>query len=605
MSWILLALYVVGSLALDVYLLKHPPLFKKGKSPAQATSRDFTPRVLGIFGVVLFSLLWCLRPVTKREDVTQILALVGFLWRLLAITPWTFLIVRWLVMPVLKKKKELGPLTFIEIFWRIGSVFQGLFLALLWGSTPLFSAAWRGTPIPVALLLIDMSMGLSLLIFLGVLFWSKLFPPNKLFFWAILDVGFLAAALVGISLAGTSVFWRDISSYLTHVFSPAVEVRPATFLPGRPLAFLMFVLTAPTLTAALLMWWAPQLIPVTVKESDLRRQALNLLLGFFTGNPKPSAIIGKGKVRPCIAGSLDGAGPGWLLTEPENVVVLKSPSDIRRIVGPGAAFTHKDESVHSILDLRPHLRTASIPAITRDGIKVDVKLTLVFQIDPGRRLLHPAYPWPYARDAAWRIVLFAAEVNPDGHTPQEAHLSQPWSNLPLAVAQNVLPQIVIAHTLDELYGASSGSDTQRQRIGARLQRRLTRQLAPLGIRLETCAIELITPVEAEVTRQRIEAWKARWIAQLMVWRGEAQARRFANFAAIHNQALLDLVHRVTQPTSTIPQQVDGGIEGNLLALNLLENLERIAREPEIQTFLPESAIPVLTNLQERLKDTTS
>jgi regulator of protease activity HflC (stomatin/prohibitin superfamily) len=284
--------------------------------------------------------------------------------------------------------------------------------------------------------------------------------------------------------------------------------------------------------------------------------------------------------------------------------VLKGRFAIRRIVGPGATFTREDESIHSILDLRPQLRSTSIQAITRDGIKVNVALTLVFQIDPGRRTIHLTHPWPHARDGVWRIA-FAAEVNPDGHTPTEPHVSQPWHNLPLEVVRNVLPQIIIAYTLDELYGAASGAATQRQRIGARLQRKLARQLAPLGIQVDGCTLGLITPVEAEVTQQRIEAWKARWITQLMAWQGEAQALRFRNFAAIHSQAQVDLLVQVMQPTSTTPQPLGDDIERNLLAHHLLENLERIAREPEIQTFLPESAVPILTSLRERLKDTTS
>jgi len=599
-SWILLLAYIAGSVLVDGYLQSHPPLYKKA---ATAAAQSGLWRLLVVLLLGFFSLIWIFLPLFQR--ISPLLMLMGFAWRALGIAPWVFFGARGLLGPMLGKRLEtLSPLTFIDLFWRMGGAVAWLLGGLFWVFLPLFSPTWAKAPIPVALLMVDVSVGLPLLIFLAGLYWSRLFPRESLLPWLLLDGMFLLLIALGLGIVWLPVVWQQAPPLLTRLFAPPTELSAAraSFLKHMPL-FLLFVTSAPTLVAWLLYKWTPDLIPIDAEEEDRPRKALTLLLGFFTGFPQPSAMISKGQVRPSIAGSRDGVEPGWLITEPENVIVLKDRSEIRRIVGPGAAFIHKGESIHSILDLRPQLRAVPVQAITRDGIKVHVTVTLVFQIAAGRRTLYLTHPWPYARDAIWRIVL-AAEVNPAGRTPLDAHISRPWSDLPPELVRNILPQIVLEFPLDELYDGAPDALPPRQIISARLRQKLTEQLEPLGFSIETCGLGVITPVEAEVTRQRIEAWQARWIGQLMTWQGAAQARRFTHFAAIRNQARVDLLSHLIEVTNTTLQQGGSDVKRNLVAYHLLENLEHIARDPEIQLFLPESAAPALSSLRERLKDTT-
>lgn len=451
-------------------------------------------------------------------------------------------------------------------------------LGLLWIIMPIYTTMHLDTTLPVGLLLWGCSILLPLLAYSSLLTWARLMQIGSFI---------LLILFIGGTLAGAG--WIFFKLHLTDVWRT---------LP----AFLFFIMTPPTVATLLLFSWSADLVPISSPQEDGRRKALALIMGFYSGVPKPMHRIINGKNKLFIPGhSVNGIGPGWVMTESDNAVVLKGNSKIQRIVGPGGIFTRMDEVPYEILDLRQQVRTTHIQAITRDGIKVRLQITLVFQIQPGHRPPHFGLPWPYAREGAWRIVL-ASEVNPEGRTPLDAHLSHPWSDIPLEMAQVVIRQTVIDYTLDKLYGTPNQTLSPRQKIGADTRTRLVDRLAPQGFHIVSCNIGKITPVDSTVTEQRIKAWKSRWIRQLMTWQGTVQARRFEHFASIQNRARVDLLSHFIEATHTAIQQSGENTGWNLVAYNLLENMERLAREPEIQNFLPETALPALTELRQQVKN---
>ena len=441
---------------------------------------------------------------------------------------------------------------------------------------PVFKATRPDTMLPVGWLYLGLGLILPIMIYNALLIWARFTDMGCLVLLGLFLLGGLGiAAWISIQLQLTSI-WRSMP------------------------AFLLFILAPPTVATFLLFEWAADILPLLPQQEEGHRNALALIMGFYSGYPKPVQRIIKGRVKTLVKGStLGGLGPGWLMTEPDNAVVLKGRTEIRRIVGPGGIFTQADEVPYEILDLRQQIRKMELQAITRDGIKVNLQVSIVFQIQPGHHTLHFGRPWPYTRDAAWRIV-FAAEVNPKGRTPLDAHLSHPWSDIPLEVAQSIIQQTIINYTLDELYGAHDQTIPPRQAISEHTRARLAEQLEPKGFHIASCAIGIITPVDPAVTEQRIRTWKARWVRQLVTWQGAAQARRFEHFATIQNRARIDLLSRFIEATHAAIQQSEQNTAWNLVAYNLLENMERLAQEPEIQNYLPETALPALEELRRRV-----
>jgi hypothetical protein len=256
--------------------------------------------------------------------------------------------------------------------------------------------------------------------------------------------------------------------------------------------------------------------------------------------------------------------------------------------------------VHSVIDLRQQLRVSQVQAITQDGIKVDLRVYSVFRINPGGRALRLSRPWPYDPDDARRVV-FAAEVNPAGKTPLDAHITRPWQDIPIEVSKNLLRQVIINYNLDALYEPVTGQAIPRLKIGGTVRAPIEAILTPMGFRIDDAwTVRRIVPADDDVIQQRIEAWKARWVRQIMEWQGEAQAQRLERFAAVQRRARVDLLFHLIDEVNTARGAAGGNFDRNLAAYHLLGNLERIASDPEVQFLLPESALPALTSLRQRI-----
>ena len=144
------------------------------------------------------------------------------------------------------------------------------------------------------------------------------------------------------------------------------------------LAFLTFVTFPPTLSILALAWTIPDAIPVAPDQHKRMLRILQLFTGFFTTFPKPSWIVENGEVKTRIQGNtFFGVGPGWLMTEPENLVVLKGSTKIGRIIGPDAVFTRTAESPYQVIDLRNQIRVTRVDARTQD-------LSLIHISEPTR-----------------------------------------------------------------------------------------------------------------------------------------------------------------------------------------------------------------------------
>lgn len=448
------------------------------------------------------------------------------------------------------------------------------FLGLLWVVTPALRAAWPNATL-VTIMLLFLGLWLPLAIMLVPFALHRIFP----------------AAAIGLLFLGAMVW------FLVALGGGAAAWPPL----GQLFLFLIFIISPFALGSWMLIGWVKDLVPLEEEEGHTKRDAMALLAGILSGLPKPIWVIEKGKARQRIHGStVYGTGPGCVMTEAENAVVLKGHTTIQRVIGPGWVLTRADETIHSVIDLRQQLRTLEVTAITKDGINVKFPASVVFRINPGRRSLRLRYPWPYARDDAWRVV-FGAEVNPEGRTPLDAHHIRPWGDIPVEFARNLLKQELINHSLDDLYGMPDHT-VPRVKIAEEVRRRLAARVGPMGFEINDVNIGNIAPLAEEVVQQRIEAWKARWIHQLMEWQGAVQARRFERFAALQNRARADLLSHLIVATNTAIQDTDDDFSSNLAAYYLLENLERIARDPEVRAFLPESALPALVELRQKVSE---
>ncbi len=397
----------------------------------------------------------------------------------------------------------------------------------------------------------------------------------------------------------------------------------------------------PLFSIWLLSTWAPAVVPLAPGIQDRSREALGMLLGFFTGVPKPAWVVEEGLVHTRIEGNpWAGTGSGLLITEPENVVILRSGSQIGRVVGPGVALTGPGESPYRVVDLRNQVRTTSVDAITRDGIEVRVPISSYFRVSRGHRQIRLNEPWPYRNQRDILQILFAEEVDPTGRSPLDANVPQPWEDLPTKVASHKLEQAISFYSLEQLYDgiiggasigdASGGTNVNAQGELLKTHRRLEAalSLAPareLGDALTRAAIgELvwrsvrqtlasrgfdvfggrvggpIEPLNRGVIEQHVEAWKSRFIIKVMDWHAAVERKRFSALEKIRQEAREKLLVEMVEEASRRVQATGDTMQRDLVAYYMLSSLIRIAGAPEVQRMLPESALPTLRHLYEQI-----
>ncbi len=397
----------------------------------------------------------------------------------------------------------------------------------------------------------------------------------------------------------------------------------------------------PLFSIWLLSTWAPMVVPLAPGTEGRSREALAMVLGFFTAVPKPTWVVEEGLVHTRIEGNpWAGTGSGLLITEPENVVILKSGSQIGRVVGPGAALTGPGESPYRVVDLRNQVRTTSVDAITRDGIEVRVPFSVYFRVSRGHRQIRLNEPWPYRNQRDVLQILFAEEVDPTGRSPLDANVPQPWEDLPTKVASHKLEQAISFYSLEQLYdgiaggvpsGDASGEtnvDGQgellkahrrleaalvlpparelgdaltRATIGKLVWRSVRQNLASRGFDVFDGNIGgSIEPLNRGVIEQNVEAWKSRFIIKVMDWHAAVERKRFSALERIRQEAREKLLVEMVEEASRRIHATGDTTQRDLVAYYMLSSLIRIAGAPEVQRLLPESALPTLRHLYEQI-----
>ncbi|MBN1877166.1 MAG: hypothetical protein JXA33_23285 [Anaerolineae bacterium] len=448
--------------------------------------------------------------------------------------------------------------------------------------------------------------GPSLLPVMAIL-WSGILPVSPI-------ILFLLGLFVPIAVYAIFFLWLGafksagpggllvISLLFIMISLPFLLLAETSFL--LIFLFLMNLVLPPLITLAWIFLWAPAMLPITPEQATDIRKVLAHFTGFFTTYPKSSLVVVKGKVQTRIPGNpFLGTGPGLIVTEPENVAVIKASSKIGGFAGPGPAFTEANETVESVIDLRQQLRGTKVKAMTRDGITVELPISSIFRIDAGQNSPKLGEPWPYHSSAAY-TALFAAEVNPEGKTPLDAHHSRPWEDLPLEVATHKLKQVVSRYSLDELYGTLGRGATTlpRAALGKEVRQYVINELEPKGIKIDGGGVgNKIKPVDSGVTQQRIDTWKAQWIQKVMENMGLASAERYSTLQRAQSEVWAEFLQGFIKQSEALKKAGDS-VSATLMTLQLLETLEQIARDPKVRPLLPESAQSTMKGLRMRIAD---
>jgi hypothetical protein len=511
-----------------------------------------------------------------------------------------------LLRPWVRRRLPAPTSRFVPSYRRPWIAFLWLWDPLLWFLPGL---VWAGVfkEFPSGL-----ALGLSLLIplsFLLAYFWSQ-----GLF--AFSTPSAIITKILSGSLAGAVIL-------ITVVVALSGGLRE-NMLWARLWVFVVTCLWGPFFLTVLLTLWSRKVVPLPSGLRGASGQAVKVILGYFTSFPKPTWVVEDGQLQTRIVGSpFLGSGPGTLVTEPENVVLLKTAAEVTRVVGPGVAFVSPMVTPAQVVDLRNQIRSTTVSATTRDGIEMAIPVSSLFRVDRGLKPITLKQPWPYRNARSVFHVVFGAEVDPSGRSSHELHAANAWEDRLLTVAAHKAKQAISFYSLDQLYAPPSPSvlpnhyslqDTLglspvtcpddpllRSTIGKFVQRAVRQVFAAEGVEILGGSIgNKIVPLQRDVTDQRVKKWKAAFESKMKDWQINLQEKRLRDLNVRQRARGLAVVEVATQTSGRLAN-LDPDMKRNIRAYELLYTLISVAQNPDVRKQLPDSAVPTLEKLMRQLE----
>ncbi len=128
----------------------------------------------------------------------------------------------------------------------------------------------------------------------------------------------------------------------------------------------------------------PYVLPTRSRERYERSAARRVLRQFAIGSATLTAVVREGAVLdgPHGVPRAHASGEGVIYVDSTSVIALATnTAHLSRIKGQGLIFTHEDEKIAAVIDLRRQSRADDFYYTTRDGIPVHVRISVRFQVD--------------------------------------------------------------------------------------------------------------------------------------------------------------------------------------------------------------------------------
>lgn len=286
-------------------------------------------------------------------------------------------------------------------------------------------------------------------------------------------------------------------------------------------------------------------------------------------------------------------GPGKIAVRGGDSVVTERNGRFRRVLGPGVHSLGRFEYPVAVVDVRPQEReNATVKLITGDGIELNTKVSVAFQIDPGDEARSKKQPFPFDKDAVFKAAYSRTNVASDKVVT--------WDALPLIVTSSQLKSIVGEYELDELVFPDQSDAPVHRRLKSEMKRRAAAIAPAFGVTINDVGLGRLEPPET-VTEQHVGLWRAYWDKQrrLSVAQGEAEALERSQIAraqaeAIMLQAIVEGVERARRSGRDVRTK-------DVVALRLIEALEVLVQESRKLTPAPDDLLPTLGNLRDQLR----
>lgn len=284
-------------------------------------------------------------------------------------------------------------------------------------------------------------------------------------------------------------------------------------------------------------------------------------------------------------------GPGEVKVKNNDVAVTEYNGRFYRILGPGKHTLHRFERVHAVLDLRPQERTVEqIDVLTRDGIPLRTSLRVSYRVSTGDAPATPEQPFPYDETAV-QTAAFAQVVQADGSVTT-------WESLPAGKARGILTGIIANYRLDEILSPGSAGAEPLPTINNELTRKTRDALLADGLELINVSIgQLHLPKEA--VDQYVKYWQSHSEARIRMSLADGQATALEEMEIARAEAEVTMIQAILEGVQRA-RGYDAGSMREVVALRLVEALEKMARQSQQATPLPPNLLSQLNLIRRQL-----
>lgn len=324
------------------------------------------------------------------------------------------------------------------------------------------------------------------------------------------------------------------------------------------------------------------------------RQFLSQLLSV-----SPS-VLNPPEITPAVLGAersesvlLRVGGPGQLKVPTGHVMVTELNGRFHRILPAGKHRLDRYEYIHAVLDLQPQQRMVDeFPAYSRDGLELRVGLSIVYRLKMGSQIATRENPYPYDETGV-RTAAYAQTVLDDKGTVST------WEDTPINMAKGTLGGILAGFRLDEIMSPERPGEEPYRTLRNELLRQLRLKLDGLGIDLQDVGIHRID-LPIGVTEQYIDYWKSHWESQMLLSVVDGEATAVEELEVAKAEAEIMMIQAIQEGLQRARREGSTAHMEEVVALRLVEALEKMARQSQQVAPLPGSLLNQLDSLRRQL-----
>ena len=284
-------------------------------------------------------------------------------------------------------------------------------------------------------------------------------------------------------------------------------------------------------------------------------------------------------------------GPGQVVISPGEVAVTEQNGRVFRVLPPGIHRLARFEYIQTILNLREHdRREEEIPLVTRDGIELKADVNLSYRISQGSELPTRARPYPYDETAV-KVAAYDQTVSPFAVAT--------WQDAPVNVMKGELKKIIAKYRLDEIFRLDETIDEPHLVIRNELERRTRLLLMDKGLDLVSLHLGRLKFPTA-VTEQYIKYWQAQWQIKADLSRADGEARALEEIEVARAEAEVTMIQAIVEGVRRAQQDGHTGTMREIVAMRLIEAMEKVAKQSQNIAPLPNGLLPRLIQMRREL-----